>query len=44
VKDVTPTGTLKEGTAVTLDVVAEQPSTSEKKSKPGKGNGRKKGR
>jgi serine/threonine-protein kinase len=45
VKDVTPTGTLKEGTAVTLDVVAEQPSTKDKKKpKPGKGHGRKKGR
>ena len=49
VKDVTPTGTLREGTAVTLDVVAEQPgtqekNTQEKKSKPGKGHGRKKGR
>ena len=44
VKGVTPTGTLKEGTAVTLDVVAEQPATGEKKSKPGKGHGQKKGR
>ncbi len=46
VKDVTPTGTLKEGTAVTLDVVAEQPGTNEKKKpKPGKGHGpKKKGR
>jgi hypothetical protein len=40
---VTPTGTLKEGTAVTLDVVAEQPGTKEKKAKPGKGHGPKKG-
>jgi serine/threonine-protein kinase len=49
VKDVTPTGTLKAGTPVTLDVVAEQPGTqepdsTEKDSKPGKGHGRKKGR